>query len=110
MSEVSCSDSASICSRSKAAALGVALGQRAVQLAEQLAAAQPEDLIVQDLLASCHNNCGDALTQLQSPEAQRHFQTAVEIRERIDPARLPGVTLSLAESLINMGFRLVGGT
>jgi tetratricopeptide (TPR) repeat protein len=85
---------------------GVVLGQRAVQLAEQLAAAQPEDLVVQDLLASCHNNCGDALTQLQSHEAKRHFQKAVEIRARIDPAPLPGVTLSLAESLINTGFAL----
>ena len=53
---------------------GVVLGEQAVRLAEQLAATQPEDLNLQDLLASCHNNCGDALTQLQSPEALRHFQ------------------------------------
>ena len=40
----------------------------------------PEDLTVKNLLASCHNNCGDVLRPRLRSEALRHFQQAVEIR------------------------------
>ncbi len=86
----------------------VSLGQKAVELAEQLATALPDDLAVQNVLASSHNNYGDVLTQRRPTESQLQFQKAIEIRENIDPARLPGVTLFLAESLINKGVVLWG--
>jgi eukaryotic-like serine/threonine-protein kinase len=79
----------------------VPLARKAVELAEQLARALPTDPGVQNLLASCHNNYGDVLMKRQPGEAGPQFQKAIEIREQIDPIQFPGVTLSLAESLIN---------
>ena len=75
------------------------VGKKATELAEQFAQALPQDLAAKDLQASCHNNYADALLRSSSlADANSHFQKAIEIRERIDPVKLPGVTIHLAQS------------
>ena len=65
--------------------------------------AAPDDPAIQDQLAACHNNYANTLDPKMADEILLHFQQAIEIRQRIDPMRLPGVRMKLAESLINQG-------
>ena len=68
---------------------------------------RPTTPAIQDQLAVCHNNYANALDPKAIDEVLFHFQRAIEIRERIDPMRLPGVRIKLAESLINLGNALL---
>jgi tetratricopeptide (TPR) repeat protein len=78
-------------------------GRQAVELAQRLARGSPDDPATLDQLATCHNNYANALVPMGSDEVLFHHERAIEIRERIDPARLPNVKIALAESLINLG-------
>ena len=83
-------------------------GRKSIALAERVVKASPEDLGNQDLLASCHNNYASTWSRINDAEAKVHYQKAIEIRERIDPTRLPGVRVTLIQSLINLGVALWG--
>jgi tetratricopeptide (TPR) repeat protein len=78
-------------------------GRQAVELAERLTTATRDDPVDLEELAICHNNYANTLRWESIDRALVHYQKAIEIRERIDPVRLPGVRRSLAESLINLG-------
>jgi eukaryotic-like serine/threonine-protein kinase len=84
----------------------VELGRQAIELAEPLARAAPDDPFIQEQLATCHNNYANAVRAQDIDKALFHYQKSIEIRERIDPKRLPGVSINLAQSLINLGIAL----
>jgi tetratricopeptide (TPR) repeat protein len=81
-------------------------GRQAVELAERLASATRNDPIDLEQLAVCHNNYANTLRGESIDKALVHYQKAIETRERIDPVRLPGVSMKLAQSLINVGIVL----
>ncbi len=81
-------------------------GRQAVELAERLASATRNDPVDLEQLAVCQNNYANTLRGESIDKALVHYQKAIEIRERIDPVRLPGVSIKLAESLINLGIVL----
>ena len=78
---------------------------KAVELAERLVRATPDDLTNQELLAACHNTYAASVRLARSLQrsARLHYQRAIEIRERIEPSKLPGVSNRLAQTLINLG-------
>jgi tetratricopeptide (TPR) repeat protein/tRNA A-37 threonylcarbamoyl transferase component Bud32 len=79
-------------------------GHTAIELAERVVAALPDNVECQDELALCHHNYATALaTAGRLREAASHFQAAVQAREHIPPAHLPGVTERLAMSLTSKG-------
>jgi len=85
------------------------IGRQSVELAERVAKATPDDMAHQEQLAMCHNNLGNAFEgSKNASEAMVHYQEATKIRKRIDPSKLPGVTLRLANSLMNEGVILWG--
>ncbi len=87
----------------------ISVGRESVELAERVAQAAPDDLAHQELLAICHQDLGNALFRMeQRQEAKVHYRKAIEIRERIDPSKLPGVTQRLAQTLMNEGVVLWG--
>jgi tetratricopeptide (TPR) repeat protein/predicted Ser/Thr protein kinase len=77
--------------------------RQAVELAERLTTATRDDPIDLEQLAVCHNNYANTVRWESNDKALVHYQKAIEIRQRIDPVRLPGVSRKLAESLINLG-------
>ena len=78
--------------------------RQSVELAERVAKAAPDDLAHRERLALCHLNQGAALFGVKrTSEAMVHFQEATKIYESIDPSTLPGVTVRLADSLMNEG-------
>jgi tetratricopeptide (TPR) repeat protein len=78
--------------------------QKALALAQRLADALPENIEHQERLAQCHNNIGGALIGSKHlPEARMEFEKAIEIRSKIDPRSLPGVTQNRAQSITNVG-------
>jgi serine/threonine protein kinase len=83
----------------------VETGQETVQKAELLAKkAAPDDLSRQELVAVCLEMYGNTLWALKRfADARVPYRKGIEIRERIDPAKLPGVTSRLAGSLMNEG-------
>ena len=82
----------------------IAAGRAALELAERVIQSRPDDVECQEELALCHHNLGTALSSAERwLEADHHFQKAIEVRERIDPEELPGVTWRLAQSLTNRG-------
>jgi len=82
----------------------IVASRKSVDLGEALGEAMPDNLVCQEQLAVCYNNHATALTALRrDAEALIFYQKSAAIRERIDPSKLPGVTLRLAASLINEG-------
>ncbi len=80
-----------------------------MELAERVVKAKPDDMAHQERLAMCHTNLAIALkASTNASMATAHYQRATEIRKRIDPSVLPGVTLRLAASLMNEGVNLWG--
>jgi eukaryotic-like serine/threonine-protein kinase len=86
----------------------ISAGRESIVLAERVVHASPENAGFQELLAACHNNYANAMRHDNAAEAKIHHQKAIEIRERIDPPRLPGVSRMLAGSLTNLGVILWG--
>jgi eukaryotic-like serine/threonine-protein kinase len=78
-------------------------GQQAIERSERLVQAARDEPADLDQLAVCLNNYANALPAEELEKALVYHQKAIEIRERIDPARLPGVSIRVAESLINLG-------
>jgi len=81
----------------------VVVNRQAIELAERLVGATPDDLTNQELLAACHNTCAFALRHDRSALARLHYEKAIEIRERIEPSKLLGVSNRLAQTLVNLG-------
>jgi serine/threonine protein kinase len=80
------------------------IGRQSVELAERVAKATPDDVGRQADLAMCHNNLGNSfLVSKNASEAMVHYQEATKIRRSIDRSKLPAVTLTLAQSLMNEG-------
>jgi tRNA A-37 threonylcarbamoyl transferase component Bud32/tetratricopeptide (TPR) repeat protein len=80
------------------------IGRQAVELAERVVKVKLDDAVYLERLAMCHTNLANALAGLgDRPGSMLHYQKATEIRKRIDPSKLPGVTLRLAASLMNEG-------
>jgi tRNA A-37 threonylcarbamoyl transferase component Bud32/tetratricopeptide (TPR) repeat protein len=83
--------------------------RESVTLAARLGKVMSDDLARQEQLAMCLTNYGNALWGLRrASEAFVQYQEATKIRRQIDPAKLPGVTLRLADSLLNEGLVLWG--
>ena len=80
-----------------------AVNRQAVELADRLARATPDDLSNQELLAACHNTYATVLRHDRAAIARLHYEKAIEIRERIKPSKLPGVSNRLAQTLVNLG-------
>jgi eukaryotic-like serine/threonine-protein kinase len=73
-----------------------------VQKAELLAKATPDNLSRRELFATCLEIQGNTLYTLKRhADARVPYRKAIEIRENIDPDKLPGVTSRLAGSLMN---------
>jgi tetratricopeptide (TPR) repeat protein len=83
--------------------------RQALELAERVATALPDDLTHQDRLALCHNKVGATLyasrggSQKRLRESRTEFQKAIKIRRPIDPRKLPGVTQKLVQTITNEG-------
>jgi eukaryotic-like serine/threonine-protein kinase len=81
----------------------------AIESAEKLIRLAPDDLRWQELCAMCYNTYGNSMYGSgRNTEALRYYHKSTIIRESIDPARLPGVTPRLAESIMNEGVMLWG--
>jgi serine/threonine protein kinase len=77
---------------------------RAAEVAKRLVANDPKSVELLELLAVAYQACGnDLLDRKLRAEARSYFEKAIDIRSRIDPAQLHGVTLRLAGALINEG-------
>ena len=88
-------------------AQAVAADERAVQLAEGLAGATPGEQSHLELVAVCHDTLAGCLrASNRLPEARDHYRKAIEIRDRLDPAKLPGLFQRHAETLTNDGVTL----
>ncbi len=82
----------------------LSLASQAIEMAERLVAADQGDVSRLELLAVCYQAYGNALQQQKrTTEARKYFRQAIEVRSRIDPSQLPGVTVRLAHALINEG-------
>jgi serine/threonine-protein kinase len=82
----------------------VARGREAVEVAEAVAHAAPEDVDRQESLAKCHNNYAAALKDTQQFSlALFHCDQSIAIRKRLDPTKQPDVTVRIAQTLINKG-------
>jgi tetratricopeptide (TPR) repeat protein len=80
--------------------------EQAVGMAEQLAAAAPEDLAVKDCLSRCHIGLGELkLLANQSDQSLRHFRRVVDLCEAISLAgiRRPGSRRGLLEAYVRLG-------
>ncbi len=87
----------------------IAVCRESVELAARVAKATPDDMHYQESLALCLTNYGNAfLTLKKLPEAMVQYREATKVRKRIDPSKLPGVALRLAQSLSNEGIVLWG--
>jgi eukaryotic-like serine/threonine-protein kinase len=78
-------------------------GRLAVERSERLARTTGDDPADLEQLAVCLNNYANTLKGEGIDKGLFYYQKAIEIRERIDPVRLPGVSIRLAEALINLG-------
>ena len=88
-----------------------ATSRKAIESAEKLVQLAPDNIVWQELCAMCYNTYANAMhTSHRDAEAMPYYQKSTAIRERIDPSRLPGVTLRLAESIVNEGVVLWGET
>jgi serine/threonine protein kinase len=80
---------------------------KAVELGKKLVDALPDDLPKQEQLAMAYNMYANLMfVAHRYDEAMTYFHESTKIRERIDPAKLPGVTLRLGETLSNEGLIL----
>ena len=71
----------------------VETGRETVQKAELLARTTSDDLSHQELVANCFEIYGNTLWALRRfADARAPYRQAIEIREHIDPVKLPGVT------------------
>jgi tetratricopeptide (TPR) repeat protein/tRNA A-37 threonylcarbamoyl transferase component Bud32 len=82
----------------------VAESAEAVRVADAMAGIARLDLSGQELQALCHHNHANALLDLKkNSEAAGHYQRALEIRERMDPQKLPGLMQRISQSYLNLG-------
>jgi serine/threonine-protein kinase len=80
----------------------IAASREALKMANQVAEARRDDPSKQELLAMCHTTLGNAVLATRNrSDALTHYEAATRIRKAIDPLKLPGVTLRIAESLVN---------
>ena len=78
-----------------------------IRLAESLARATPDNPAFSELVAVCHETYAGGLRLLGLfPEAGNHYSVAIEIRNRLDPARQPGLSQRQAVTLTNDGVNL----
>ena len=71
--------------------------RQAIEAAQRILAEDLADVVRLELLAICYQQYGNALlAQKRRAEARTYFQKAIDVRSRIDPAQLPGVTTRLA--------------
>jgi eukaryotic-like serine/threonine-protein kinase len=78
--------------------------EKAVEFAKKVVDASPDDLNYQELLAMCYNAHAQALFMShRNGEAMKSYRRSTVIRQHIDPVKLPGVNLRLAESLMHEG-------
>jgi tetratricopeptide (TPR) repeat protein len=81
----------------------IAAGRGSVDLVDAMASRDRSDAALEERRALCHHDCANSLLFGSKPsEAIEHYKRAIEIRQRIDPRRLPGVTHRLAQSLCNI--------
>jgi serine/threonine protein kinase/tetratricopeptide (TPR) repeat protein len=79
-------------------------GAQAIAVAQRILAEDRADVVRLELLAVCYQQYGNALlAQQRRADARTYFRKAIDVRSRIDPAQLPGVTTRLAHALINEG-------
>ncbi len=78
-------------------------GRQAVDIAQRLVQASNDNPPDLEQLAVCHNNYANCFDESKIETSITEHQTAIAIRERIDPERVPGVRIRLGESLINLG-------
>ncbi len=79
-------------------------GAQAIEVAQRILAEDRADVVRLELLAICYQQYGNALlAQIRRAEARTYFHKAIDVRSRIDPSQLPGVTTRLAHALINEG-------
>ena len=84
--------------------LALETGRETVQKAELLARTTSDNLSHQELAANCLEMYGNTLRALgRFADARAPYRQASEIREHLDPVKLPGVTPRLAGSLMNEG-------
>jgi tetratricopeptide (TPR) repeat protein len=82
----------------------LSVGSQAIEVAERTLAEDRADVVRLEHLASCYQNYGNAFLRLnRRAEARTYFRKAIEVRSRIEPSQLPGVTTRLAHALINEG-------
>jgi serine/threonine protein kinase len=80
---------------------------QAIGLTEKMVAARPGEVGPMELQAVALQARGNALLAQKRPEQARDcFRKGIELRRRIDPAQLPGVTIRLAQALISEGLCL----
>ena len=74
--------------------------KKAVELAESLVDARSDDPTKQEQLAMVYNTYANLMFGAHRNDvAMTYYKKSTEIREKIDPAKLPGVTLRLGELL-----------
>ncbi len=82
----------------------IGIGRQAAELAKRVAEATPDDMAHQEELATCHTDLGNAFEALKNAsEAMVHYEESIRIRSGIGASKMPGVTLRIAESLMNQG-------
>jgi tetratricopeptide (TPR) repeat protein/tRNA A-37 threonylcarbamoyl transferase component Bud32 len=82
----------------------VAESAEAVRVADVMAEIARLDLSGQELRALCHHNHANVLLELKrTSEAAGHYKKALEIRERMDPRKLPGLMQRISQSYLNLG-------
>jgi serine/threonine protein kinase len=81
--------------------------RKAVELGKKLVDALPDDLPKREQLAMAYNMYANLMfVAHRYDDAMTYFHECTKIREHIDPAKLPGVTLRLGDSLSNEGLIL----
>jgi eukaryotic-like serine/threonine-protein kinase len=82
----------------------ITFSEMAVASAEKLAETSRDDLNFQEVLAmSYHAHANAMFISQRRSDALKSYHRSAEIRQRIDPVKLPGVTLRLAESVMHEG-------
>ena len=85
----------------------LSLASQAIEMAQRLVSTESADVGHLESLAVGYQAYGNALQQQKRiTEARNYFRQAIEVRSRIDPSQLPGVTIRLAGSLISEGLTL----
>ena len=85
----------------------VAANQESVRLVEMLAEAAPDNLTHQESVAMCHDAYATRLRRLNRfSDARDHYRKAIEVRQALDPSKLPGLVQRHVETLVNDGVTL----